>query len=92
MGHADLSIKKTYNTEVNKVIVIIENKTGFPVPIHLTAEYENGETKMISEDMKIWVKGNKTYKCNIPEKGLKKLILNTETLPDAYPDDNVKEF
>ena len=91
-GHADLSIKKTYSTEVNKVIVIIENKTGFPVPIHLTAEYENGETKLIEANMKIWSKGEQTYKLHVPEKGLKKLILNTETIPDAYPDDNVKEF
>ncbi len=90
IGYADLSIKKVYNTEVNKVIVIIENKTGFPVPINLTAEYEDGTTKVVSEKMIVW-KDKSTYKLNLPEKGLKKLILNTETIPDAYPDNNVWE-
>ncbi|MCF6365304.1 MAG: M1 family metallopeptidase [Bacteroidales bacterium] len=92
IGYADLKIKEILNTENNETIIIIENKTGFPVPVDLTAEYKNGETKHIKYNMKVWTKGEKTYKVNVPKKGLKKLILNTETIPDAYPDDNIKEL
>lgn len=90
IGYADLNIKKVYNTEVNKVIVIIENKTGFPVPIHLTAKYKDGTSKEIYKKMIVW-KNQNTYKLNLPKKGLVKLILNYETIPDAYPKDNVWE-
>ncbi len=90
IGYADLSIKKVYKTEVEKTIIIIENKTGFPVPIKLTAEYKDGTKKVITKKMDIW-KNKNTYKINVSTKGLKKLVLNYETIPDAYVEDNIWE-
>ncbi len=92
MGYADLSFKKTFKTEVNRTIIIIENKTGYPVPIDLTAEYDSGKKISIYKSMDIWKNNKKTYKLNVPLDGLKKLILNTETIPDAYENDNILEF
>jgi len=91
VSYADLSIKRVYKTEVEKTIIIIENKTGFPVPIKLTAEYKDGTKKEITKKMNVW-KNKNTYKINVPTKGLTKIILNTEIIPDAYPDDNSKTF
>jgi aminopeptidase N len=92
IAYADLSIKETYKTEVNKRIVIIENLTGFPVPVELTAEYKNGDIKIFHSEMNVWANGEKTYKMNIQDEGLIKIQLNTETIPDAYPKNNTMKL
>ncbi len=92
LGCADLSVEKVSKTEADQSIVIIENKTGFPVPIYLTAEYKNGETKHFDYKMNIWKHENKTFRITIPSAGLKKVYLDTVLTPDAFPDDNVKKI
>lgn len=92
VGHADLSIKgikkiSNYNTEI-----IIENITGFPVPIHLTVKYSDGTEKQFDYKMNVWSSGVKTFKINVGTKKIKKATLDTEFTPDAYPENNVKEF
>lgn len=92
LGYADLCIEKV-DTSGNKLAYItINNKTNFPVPIHLTAEYSDGKTKQIYKKMSIWKSGIEKIKLSVPSKGLKKIILDTETIPDAFLDDNVKEM
>lgn len=91
LGYADLSIDKV-DISGKDAIVTIKNKTGFPVPVHLTAKYSDGTTKQIDKKMNIWKDNIKTIELSFPSRGLKKLILNTETTPDAFPKDNVKEF
>ena len=92
IGYADLAISKIDYTDNMKIIVNIENKTGFPVPVNLTAVYKDGKTKSFSYDMKIWAKGDKVFKISVPDRYLEKVILNTEIIPDAYPEDNIKEI
>ena len=92
LGYADLSIDKVDISEKDIVYVTIKNKTGFPVPVHLTAKYSDGKTKQIDKKMNIWKEDINTIKLSFPSRGLKKLILNTETTPDAFPKDNVKEL
>ena len=89
LGYADLSIDKIDNSAKDKIDVIIKNKTGFPVPVHLKAEYKNGKTKQFNLKMNTWDNGNK-IKISIPSRGIVKVYLDTETTPDAYPEDNVK--
>ena len=89
LGYADLSIEEIKKIGKDKLGIIIKNKTGFPVPVHLKAKYKTGKTKQFDLKMNIWDNGNK-IKISIPSKGIKKVYLDTETTPDAYPEDNVK--
>ena len=88
LGYADLSTYKTDTSAKDVVTVTIKNKTGFPVPVHLIAEYSDGKTKHIDKKMNVW-KNSGTIKLSVSSIGLKKLILDTETTPDAFPEDNV---
>lgn len=92
IGYADLAISRIDYTDNMKVIVNIENKTGFPVPVYLTAVYKDGKTKNFSYDMKIWAKGEKIFTISVPDRHLEKVFLDTETTPDAYPKDNEKKI
>jgi len=92
LGCADLSIENIDTSAKDAVYVTVKNKTGFPVPVHLTAVYKTGKTKQFDFKMSIWKNNIKTYKIQIHSGGLQKIILDTETTPDAYPEDNVKTF
>ena len=92
LGYADLSIKDIYKTEVNKTMIVIENKTGFPVPVHLKVNYNDGKVRKIDKKMNVWSDGTKTIKITVPSENIKSISLDTETTPDAYPEDNVREF
>lgn len=92
IGYADLAINRIDYTDNMKIIVNIENKTGFPVPVNLTAVYKDGKTKNFSYDMKIWEKEGKIFKVAVPNGDLEKVFLDTETIPDANPEDNMKKI
>ncbi|NPA69005.1 MAG: M1 family metallopeptidase [Chlorobi bacterium] len=92
LGYADLSISGIDTSLKDKFIVTVKNKTGFPVPVYLTAEYKNGETKHFDHKMNVWKHGNKTFRITIPSEELKKVYLDTELTPDAFPEDNVYDF
>jgi len=42
--------------------------------------------------MNVWENGTKTIKITVPSENIKSISLDTETTPDAYPEDNVREF
>ncbi len=89
MGYADLSIGEIEYTDNMKIIVNIMNKTGFPVPVHLKVEYADGSIKEFKQEINIWAKGENKIKIAVQDKGLVKIILDSELTPDAYPDNNI---
>jgi len=84
LGYADLSLKS-----MNSRGFIIENKGGFPVPVHLTIEFKNGRIEQINEPASIWKNGKKTNAFQFNEWEIESLKLDTQTTPDAFPKDNV---
>ncbi len=91
LGYADLSIEKVDTSLKNNTEIIIKNKTGFPVPVHITAEYKNGKKFSFDFKMNVWNNKNE-LKIKIPGKNIKKVFSDTETTPDAFPEDNVINF
>lgn len=86
LGAPDLAVGELKNSTVE-----IINKGGFPVPIKLQLTYENGETKTISKKADIWKTKNRTQLELLPDK-LKKIKLDTDLVPDVYPENNEKLF
>jgi len=91
LGYADLSIgelnKKSEITELT-----IENKGSFPVPINLEIIYMDNTKLQFNKASSIWKNGAKSFLVEIPKGEIKKIILDTELTPDAFPRDNILEF
>ncbi|RLD66060.1 MAG: hypothetical protein DRI84_05600 [Bacteroidetes bacterium] len=88
LGYADLAIKVK-----NDQFFEIENKGGFPVPIHLTITLKNGKVETMNVPASIWKDGKKTFIVNLKDKDytFKKLELDTKLTPDAFMEDNIWE-
>jgi len=91
-GYADLTIGDFQKNSDETGVVTILNKTGFPVPIKLKADYTDGSVKFFETPMNVWAKGNRTYQISLPSKLLVKLTLDWKLTPDAYSKDNEKNL
>jgi len=88
LGYADLALSGSIVKESIEII----NKGGFPVPINLKVTYENGDVKEIKKKASIWKNGDKSVKIKIPKGKVKKIELDTENTPDAFPENNILEI
>ncbi len=87
MGYADLSIGEI---KYDKVEII--NKGGFPVEVKLIITTKDGNIHRYGAKADIWKNEVKSIWINISEKEIKSFRLDTETTPDAFPEDNYKEI
>lgn len=82
MAYADLAIGKIENKKVQ-----ILNKGGLPVNVNIEFVFDDG-SKKVSRKANIWKNGVKEIWVNMPRGNVRKIILDTETTPDAFPNDN----
>nr|WP_067055408.1 M1 family metallopeptidase [Mucilaginibacter sp. L294] len=85
----DLAITKVTRHQ-QQYSVIVANKGGAAVPVHLLVYYKDGSTKAIDLSIACWEKGNKTitafFKANKP---LSKIVLGKPYDVDINPKNNV---
>jgi hypothetical protein len=87
LGYADLAIGET---ESNRIEIL--NKGGFPVAIKLIVHTKDGSTHRYGAKANIWKGGVKSMWINISEKDVTSFQLDTELIPDAFPEDNIKKI
>ena len=90
LGSADLEVNSITKTKESTDIVI-KNVSGFPVRIIMTVNYKDGTNKKFEYSAREW-KRTKQFVINVPKGKIKSIILDTENVPDAFPENNVKEF
>jgi Peptidase family M1 domain len=90
LGYADIAIEEIEYGD-DKTIIHIDNLGSFPIPVHLTVNYKDGNQKKVNLKMDIWQAGIKSYKIEIPKGKIKELILNTDT-PESFYDNNKRTF
>ena len=83
LGYADLTIGEIQN---NRVEII--NNGGFPVAVKLVITTKDGEVHKYGAKANIWKGGVKRMWINISEKDIISFKLDTELIPDAFPEDN----
>ena len=87
LGSADLSVGAIVETaESNDVEVV--NVSGFPVRIKLKVIYNDGSEKDFEYSSRVW-KSSKRYLVNVPKGKIRSIILDTTTVPDAFPENNI---
>jgi len=86
LAYADLAIGEIEN---NRVEII--NKGGFPVEVNLTITTKDGKTYNYGAKANIWKNGVKSVWINISEGDIISYQLDTELVPDAFPEDNFKK-
>jgi hypothetical protein len=90
MGSADLAIGAKIETKEAREIEI-KNISGFPVEIILKVVYTDNTEKDFEFSSRVWKK-SKSYLVTIPKGKIKSVSLNTKTVPDAFPENNTKNF
>lgn len=88
MGAADLSVGKIETTN-NKTFVSVDNESGFPVAINLKVIYTDNSIQEYNYSSEVW-KNNQSYSIEINSNNIREIILDTETSPDAFPENNIK--
>lgn len=76
LGYADLSIGKI-ESFADKTTVQIDNRGGFPIPVVLTATYQDGTKKTVTRRMNIWQPGVHSCEIELPKGDLSELMLDT---------------
>ena len=92
LGVADLTIGKTDFSNKGSIDIIIKNKSGFPVPVNLIVTDKSGKEKKYSYKANVWSGNKNEFQITVKIKNIKKIALDTEYTPDAYPNDNYKVF
>ena len=90
LGSADLEVNSIIET-TESTDVVIKNISGFPVRIIMTVNYADGTNKKFEYSAREW-KRSKQFVINVPKGKIKSIVLDTENVPDAFPENNVKEF
>lgn len=91
-GYPDLAIVNHVKND-DTVEVTVARKGKLPAPVKLVATYADGSTREWVKQADVWKDGEKLYRMTIPARGrLKTLRLATDHVPDAYPQDNVREL
>jgi len=86
LGYADLSVKS-----MGKSGLIIKNKGGFPVPIHLKLVFKDGRIETMNNPASYWKNGVTSLSLDFSIGEIKSVELDTKTTPDAFPEDNIFE-
>ncbi|RUA30989.1 MAG: hypothetical protein DSY76_01940 [Bacteroidetes bacterium] len=84
LAYADLALEVKNNQEVTVV-----NRGGIPVPIHLKITWNNGTEEHFSMPASVWKNGREKFTWSFKVMEFKKLELDTNLTPDAYPNNNV---
>ena len=90
-AYADLRVGEIKELKDSNSIRIY-NEGGAPVHIELKVIYKNGEEKDIKLKSSIWKENKKFYDVLVLKNDIKSVILDTQTVPDAVPSNNTKEF
>ena len=69
--------------------LVVTNKGVKPVPLFAKVEYDNGESKILSQGANIWTDGRKEFKIKIPEAENVKRISVNGNVADANFLDNL---
>lgn len=86
LGLKDLNVKKT------KAEITVEKIGNVPVPIDLIITYTDGTTESVHKTPAVWKSGLKELNIEFkPAKQIKKIEINTKTVPDANPKNNMIE-
>ena len=91
LAYADLAIGEITEKN-NKSNIEIINKGGLPIPIKLTVTYADESKELIEYKANIWKTNNKTFNIILDKKDIIEIELDTETIPDIFPDDNIKKL
>lgn len=87
-GIPDLAIKSLTKSG-NKYTVVVENKGQLPLPISLTFYSYKKAVGTISASASKWKDGQKETELIFESKeSVSRIVLGSETIPDAHPDDN----
>jgi hypothetical protein len=88
-GYPDLGISDFSQNDQNVSLTI--NKIGkLPTRVEVTFEFENGESKKISEKADIWKEGNDKFNVNFETPELiRKVVLGSKHIPDINKKNNV---
>ncbi len=90
-GFPDLGLKDV-KVKNGKAEVTVEKIGNVPVPIDLIVTHSDGTTESVYRNVTVWKTGAKEIKVEFkPVKEIKKIELNTKTVPDANPKNNVLE-
>lgn len=88
-GYPDLAIKDVRDKE-HAVIVTIEKKGIYPVPVALTIEYIDGSSLNVHRTAEVWKDGRTILNVEIENfSGIKKILLGNHLVLDANNSDNV---
>lgn len=88
-GYPDLGIKNVL-LDGNKLSVTIQKIGKIPVPIHLKVVEADENVIEIYKTCSVWKSGESEIKLDIDlTRGLKRIELGTEQIPDAHPQDNL---
>ncbi|HYW95823.1 MAG TPA: M1 family metallopeptidase [Bacteroidales bacterium] len=86
-NYPDLAIEKVEKTD-SGFSVYLGNEGGMPFPASLEIRFDDGTTRMISLDARVWAKG-KTHIITIAgNKNISGLVLHTEGYPDSVNENN----
>lgn len=84
MNYPDLSIEK----DQNKGFKIVNN-THFPIAVHATISFADGQTKKIYLPANYWNKGVYEITLHFKGKTIQSVVLDYTTTPDAFPENNI---
>jgi hypothetical protein len=87
LGLKDLKVKK------GKAELTVEKIGNVPVPVDLVVTHIDGTTESVYKSVAVWKTGAKEIKVEFsPSKEIKKIELNTKTVPDSNPKNNSIEL
>ncbi len=87
LGCADLALENISKKNGEKTVEVV-NKGGFPVPVKLKVVYKDGSEKVIEKPISIWKNQTKSIVIPFPEGKINYVVLDSEMIPDAYPENN----
>lgn len=92
LGYPDLAIGEINEENGNKILQI-KRKGTLPVPVDLTIGFSDGKEWTKRADAEIWKDSRKEYEISIPgDKKINYILLGGMMVPDAFPEDNMREF
>ncbi|NJO88195.1 MAG: M1 family metallopeptidase [Chloroflexia bacterium] len=91
LGYADLALENVSKKNEENTVEVI-NKGGFPVPVKLKVVYKDGSENIIEKPISIWKNQAKSIKIQLPEGKISFLELDSEMIPDVFPENNRVEL
>jgi aminopeptidase N len=86
-GYSDLAVGAiTPTTENNRIEIL--NKGGYPVPVKLVIDYDDGTTHKLDEKMSCWKGSPASLTFTVPPGKIKSVRLNPELVPEKRTDNN----